>query len=103
MIRDMLKDVIRDHILLVGGVEEDYVYDSLAPVEMKSVLEDAHVANSVFTYPIPGDIHDDPDMWCAVTWMEAGQLHTIGFNWMSEERERKLELFNRVMSDPFKH
>ena len=96
MVNELIKDALKDHIILTGEIETDYVYNWSAIPEIKGLLDDAHVTNSVYVYPIPGEAHDNPDMWCAVTWMEAGQLYTIGFNWMTEDRERKLEVFNEV-------
>ena len=99
MITEIIKDALKDCIILKGSDEVDNVYNWGSIPLIKGILDDAHVSNSVYVYLIPGDNHDMPDNWCAVTWSEAGSLHTIGFNWMSEDRERKLELFNRVAND----
>ena len=101
MIRDEIKDALLDCIILKGENETDNVYGISAVPLIKGILDDAHVANSVYVYPIPGEDHDKPNMWCAATWSEAGQLQTVGFNYMTEERERKLAVFNKVMNNPY--
>lgn len=101
MVTEAIKDILYDYIILTGGVDEDYVYSSNAVPEITKFLNDGHYTNSVFTYPINDTAYDNPDRWCAVTWMEAGELHTFGFNYMTKERVDKFETFNEVMNNPF--
>ncbi len=77
-------DSLKDHVVFTCG--EDKVYDCWAPIEIKSILTDAHVASSVYTHPIETNDMTAADMWCSVSWDSAGNIETIGFNYMSDKR-----------------
>lgn len=88
-------DCLKDHVILTCGDRmEENVYDCWAPVEMVSILEDAHVSKSVYVHPIDNNDPTCADMWCSVTWDSAGHMETIGFNYMSEKRMDDFTKFN---------
>lgn len=95
-------DSLKDHLILSGGSDchpEQNVYDSWAPVEIKSILEDAHVANSVYIHPIDTNDPAAADMWCSVTWDSAGNMVTIGFNYMSEKRMDEFTKYEKWIAE----
>jgi len=96
MILNLIKDVLQDHIVLYSDNETGCVYDDHSCAKVREILDNAHVQNSVFIYPMNTDHYDEADYWCAVSWVEAGQLEMFGFNWMSKERRRSLKCFNEV-------
>ena len=96
---DELYDSLKDHIILKcgdGNRPESNIYDCWAPVEIKSILEDAHVSNSVYIHPIERNDAVSADMWCCVTWDSAGSLMTFGFNYMSEKQMDDFATFEKT-------
>ena len=102
MIKDLIKDALYDCIVFTGGTDEDYVYDYYAPVIVEQILKELRVAYNILNHSIPGDQHDEPNMWCAAFWIEAGQPNSFGFNYMTKEREKKLEVFQEIMDNPYR-
>ena len=96
MILDMIKDALKDHIILNGYGETEHVYDWHACAEIKALLDDHMITNSVFVYPINTEKCHEADYWCCATWMEAGILQSYGWNWMSAERKYALDKFEEI-------
>ena len=96
MYLDLIKDALVDHVIISGENETDFIYDEHACAEVKSLFDDSHIQNDVFIYPTNTEHYTEPDYWCAISWVEAGHLHTYGFNWMSAQRKRSLDKFNEV-------
>ena len=97
-------DSLKDHIIFTCGDHlEDNIYDCWAPIEIKSILEDAHVANSVYIHPIETNDCTAANMWCSVTWDSAGHMETIGFNYMDDKRmDEYTKFINKSMNERFK-
>lgn len=96
MILEMIKDALKDHIILYSDNETGCIYDTRACAKVQDILNDSHVQNSVFIYPTNTEHHNEADYWCAFSWIEAGQIIMFGFNWMSTERQKCLECFNKT-------
>lgn len=95
-------DCLKDHLIFLCGDDgrpESNIYDCWAPIEIKSILEDAHVGNSVYIHPMPSDDPTSADMWCSVTWDSAGNMETIGFNYMSERRMDEFTKYEKTVSE----
>ncbi len=96
-----IHDALKDHVLLTSEDDAYNVYDMWTPVEMKSILEEAHVKNSVYIHPTGCEGTEDPDMWCSVTWDSAGHLDTIGFCYMSEKRTEEFMQHERWVKQQY--
>lgn len=101
LLTETIYDSLKDHKVLCAATPEECTYDSWAPVELKSILEDAHVANSVYIHPTGSTDPAEADMWCSVTWESAGRLETIGFNYMSEKREKEFADYEKWIQDQY--
>lgn len=97
-----IHDALTDHILISGDNEAYNVYDMWAPIELKSILEEAHVKNSVYIHPTGVEGSQEPDMWCSVTWDSAGHLETIGFCYMSEKRTEEFMQYQLWLKGHYK-
>ena len=99
ILTETIYDCLKDHKILCADEPEHCIYDMWAPVELKSILEDAHVANAVYVHSIESTDPTDADMWCSVTWESAGHLETIGFNYMSENRQEDFIKYERWVKE----
>lgn len=93
---NIIHETLKEHIVLKGYSEIDHIYDWETGPRIKAQLEDMGIKSSVFIYPIPEANSINADYWCSVTWLEEGQLNTIGFNWISAKNESNLKEFNQI-------
>lgn len=95
-------DALKSHLIMMGGNDctpEQNIYDCWAPVEIKSILEEAHVGHSVYIHNTDNDYPAAADKWCSVTWDSAGSMTTIGFNYMSETRMDEFTKFEKHIKE----
>lgn len=88
MILEQIKDIMKDYLIFDADNETLRIYNEHLCIAIKCHLDDAKIQNSVFVYPTNTREIDEADYWCAVSWIEAGQMYSYGFNWMSAQREK---------------
>lgn len=88
MILEQIKDIMKDYLIFDADNETLRIYNEHLCLAIKCHLDNAKIQNNIFIYPTNTAGRDEADYWCAVSWIEAEQMYSYGFNWMSAQREK---------------